>query len=257
MFLAIDAGNTHTVFGLYDKQELIHVWRLGTDARRSSDEYRALLASLSASAGIDLHANVDAVAIGSVVPPLTQTLVQMCQTWFRRQPLIMHADLALGIAVRVKEPRRVGADRLLNAVAASALYGAPCLILDFGTATKFDVVDADGAFVGGAIAPGFYTSASALIQDTALLPTIDLDLPAQPIGDDTVSAMSAGIVLGYLSLVEGMVQRIRHALQAPDCPVIATGGVANLLAPHLPLISHHHPNLTLEGLRLVYERNST
>lgn len=255
MFLAIDVGNTHTVFGLYQDNVLLHVWRLATNAQRSSDEHRALLASLSHTAGITLQDHIDAIAIGSVVPPLTQTLSQMCRTWFHRPPLIMHADLRLDLEIRVREPRRVGADRLLNAVAARQLYGTPCLILDFGTATKFDVVDAEGAFVGGAIAPGFYTAATALVQGTALLPTIDLELPAQAIGDDTVSAMRAGIVLGYISLVEGMVQRIQTQLQMSSCPVIATGGIANILAPHIPLITHHNPTLTLEGLRLVYEKN--
>lgn len=256
MFLAIDVGNTHTVFGLYDGSTLLHVWRLATNAQRSSDEHRALLASLSSTADIVLKGHIDAIAIGSVVPPLTQTLVQMCQTWFQQTPLIIHSDLSLGIEIRVKEPRRVGADRLLNAVAAQHIYGAPCLILDFGTATKFDVIDAEGAFVGGAIAPGFYTAATALVQGAALLPTIDLSLPAQPIGDDTVSAMRAGIVLGYLSLVEGMIQRIRTQLNMSSCPIIATGGIAHLLAPHIPLLTEHHPTLTLEGLRLVYERNN-
>ena len=257
MFLAIDIGNTHTVFGLYEDDRLRHVWRLATDARRSADEHHALLASLGAAAGRSLGQNVQGVAIGSVVPPLTQSLSQMCRAWFGCQPLIMHAGLHLGIEIRVKEPARVGADRLLNVVAAQSLVGAPCLVLDFGTATKFDVLDANGAFIGGAIAPGLMTSASALVRDTALLPTIDLSLPENPIGNDTISAMQAGIVLGYVAMVEGMVQRISKALAAPHCPVIATGGLANILASHLPFAVRHEPHLTLEGLRLVYERNHT
>ena len=255
MLLAIDVGNTNTVYGLFDGRKLVQSWRLNTVASRTADEHWSLLYTLAAARDLDLATGVDAVAIGSVVPPLTQTLAWMCEDWLCLQPLIVTVDLDLGLNVRVREPKRVGVDRLLNAVAARAAWGAPCIALDFGTATKFDVVDANGDFIGGAIAPGMATSADALVKGTAQLPRVDLTVPPQPIGDDTTSALQAGIVLGYLSLVEGMIERIRTALGANHVPVVATGGLAGLIMPLTSSIDHHDPWLTLLGLRLICERN--
>lgn len=254
MLLTVDIGNTNIHIGLFDKTTLQHEWRLSTDVRRSPDEYRALLTTLAGAEGVPLSRAVTGVAIGSVVPALTETWQRLCRRWWDCEALVMDVGLDLGMAVRVREPRRVGVDRLLNALAARAVWGAPCLVLDFGTATKFDVVGPDGAFWGGAIAPGLQTAAESLVRNTAQLPRIPLVAPAGPIGDDTVSAMQAGIVLGYLDLVEGLVRRIRAALAAP-APVIATGGLAPLFQGMTPVIDHYEPALTLQGLRLVYERH--
>ncbi|HEY54436.1 MAG TPA: type III pantothenate kinase [Caldilineae bacterium] len=254
MLLAIDVGNTNIVAGLFSGGALYRRWRISTNANRSADEYRALFHTLAATDGIELTQQIDAVVVGSVVPPVTSALVRFCRDWLNAEPLLVHVGLDLGLEIRVKEPSRVGVDRLLNAIAARASYGAPCITLDLGTATKFDVVDASGAFIGGAIAPGFQTSADALVHGTALLPRIDLEVPPHPIGDDTASAMRSGIVLGYVSLIEGMLARIQAALPDPLAPVIATGGLAPLALSLSDVVDHYEPDLTLEGLRIVYER---
>lgn len=255
MLLVIDIGNTNIVCGLFAGDELVTVWRLSTDTRRSADEYWALLQSLAASAGIDLAAGVRAAIIGSVSPLLTTALTEMCQRWLGQTPMIAQVGLDLGLEVRVKEPARVGIDRLLNAIAARARLGAPCISLDLGTATKFDVVDAGGAFIGGAIAPGLHTAAEALTRGAALLPRIELAAPPSPIGDDTITAMQSGILLGYVGLIEGLLARIQAALPDPPAPVIATGGLAALILPHTASIHYHDPALTLHGLRILHERN--
>jgi type III pantothenate kinase len=255
MLLAIDVGNTNIVAGLFRGEALEKRWRFSTNANRSADEYRALFHTLAAIDGIELTKQIDAVVVGSVVPPTTSTLVRFCRAWLDVEPFLVHVGLDLGLEIHVKEPARVGIDRLLNAIAARAAFGAPCITLDLGTATKFDVVDAGGAFIGGAIAPGFQTSADALVQGAALLPRIDLEAPPHPIGDDTASAMQSGIVLGYVSLIEGMLARIQAACPGPPAPVIATGGLATLAVSLSAVVDHYEPNLTLEGLRIVYNRN--
>lgn len=255
MLLAIDIGNTNIVIGLFGAAELLQEWRLSTDIRRSADEHWAILRTLSADAGLNLPELVSAVIIGSVSPALTPVLTRLCEQRLGQTPLIAHVGLDLGMPVRVKEPERVGIDRLLNAIAASATYGAPCITLDLGTATKFDVVNAEGAFIGGAIAPGLQTAAEALTRGTALLPGVDFSIPASPIGDDTTSAMQSGIVLGYLSLIEGLAARIQAALPGPPAPIIATGGLATLILSLTDSVTHHDPALTLQGLRILHERN--
>ncbi|NUQ38808.1 MAG: type III pantothenate kinase [Caldilineales bacterium] len=259
MLFAIDIGNTNIVCGLFQGAEILTVWRISSDTRRSADEHWALLRSLSAADGLDLPGQVHAAIIGSVSPVLTTALAEMCQRRLRCPPIIAHVGLDLGLEVRVKEPGRVGIDRLLNAVAAQARLGAPCIALDLGTATKFDVVDAGGAFIGGAIAPGLLTAAEALTRGAALLPRIELTPPPSPIGHDTTTAMQSGILLGYVGLIEGLLARIQAALPAlpgqPPAPVIATGGLAGLILPHTDRIPHHDPALTLHGLRIVHERN--
>jgi len=255
MLLAIDVGNTNIVAGLFRGDTLHRRWRISTNANRSADEYRALFHTLATTDGIELTKQVDAVVVGSVVPPVTGSLVRFCRDWFGLEPFLIHTGLDLGIDIRVQEPSRVGVDRLLNAIAASTTYGAPCITLDLGTATKFDVVDASGAFIGGAIAPGFQTSADALMHGTALLPRIDLEAPPHPIGNDTASAMQSGIVLGYVSLIEGMLARIQAALPGPPAPIVATGGLATLAVSLSDVVDHDEPNLTLQGLRIVFDRN--
>ena len=255
MLLAIDVGNTNIVAGLFKKEDLQQRWRISTDTSRSADEYRALFHILADTHGIDLINRVDAVVIGSVVPPVTSALHRYCHDWLDKEPLQVHAGLDVDMALLVTEPNRVGVDRLLNAIAARSLFGAPCITLDLGTATKFDVVDTNGAFIGGAIAPGFHTSADALVRGTALLPRIDLEAPPHPIGDDTATAMQSGIVLGYVSLIEGMLARIQAVLPQAPVTVVATGGLASLAVSLSDVVDHYEPNLTLYGLRIVFERN--
>lgn len=257
MLLAIDIGNTNICFGLFEGDHLRHEWRLSTDARLTPDDYRASLRSLAADARLDLPTAVDDLVIGSVAPVLTATLTRMSVSWLGREPLVVHAGLDWGMELRVKEPRRVGVDRLLNAIAARSTLGAPCISLDFGTATKFDVVGPDGAFWGGAIAPGLMAAAESLVRNTAQLPRIDIAAPPSPIGDDTASAMQSGVVLGYVSLVEGLLARIQAALPGPrPAPVIATGGLAGALLPLIRPTLEHDPALTLRGLRLIHARNT-
>ncbi|RME84211.1 MAG: type III pantothenate kinase [Caldilineae bacterium] len=256
MLLAIDIGNTNIVLGLFRDEHLVLQWRLSADTSRSVDEYRAILQTLATAAGLDLPAQTRALVLASVVPPLTTTFAALARQWLRIEPLIVHVGLRLGLNVRVREPARVGVDRLVNAVAGKTLYGSPCITLDLGTATKFDVVDARGDFIGGAIAPGLQTATEALVSRTALLPRIDFAAPPSPIGEDTVRAMQAGIVLGYLSLVEGLASRIRARLGSETVPLIATGGLAPLIVPHTRVIDIHDPDLTLKGLRIVHGLNA-
>ncbi|NOX63017.1 MAG: type III pantothenate kinase [Chloroflexi bacterium] len=255
MLLAIDIGNTNTVFGLYDRDDALrHVWRLSTDLRRSADEYFATLVSLASINDFHLLETIDHVIIGSVSPPVTETLVRMCRRRMNVEPILAGIHLDLGMEVQVREPHRVGVDRLLNALAARERFGAPCIALDFGTATKFDVVDEAGDFVGGVIAPGLRHAADALFRDAAQLHRVEFAAPPSPIGNDTTSAMQSGIVLGYLSLVEGMIQRIQAVLPGQRAPVVATGGLAGLIVPLTDAIDHHIPTLTLDGLAMVFRR---
>ncbi len=256
MLLTIDVGNTNIVFGLFQENALRFHWRMASRPECTADELGAFLMTVAGRAGVILPDQLHGVMIGSVVPPLTEALIAMSRTWFHIEPVVMHVGLLKQMPVRVKEPTRVGVDRLLNALAARTNYGAPIIALDFGTATKFDVVGPDGAFLGGAIAPGFRTASDALASRTALLPRIDLMAPPAPIGDDTVSAMQAGIVLGYISLVEGLLTRIRNALSPHTPTVVATGGLAEILVPHTQSIDFHDPHLTLRGLQLVFCQHS-
>ncbi len=256
MLLTIDVGNTNIVFGLFQEETLRFHWRMASRSECTADELGAFLVTVARRAGVALPEQLHGVIIGSVVPPLTEALILMSRTWFQLDPVVMHVDLLTQMPVRVKEPSRVGADRLLNALAARTRYGAPIIALDFGTATKFDVVGPDGAFLGGAIAPGFRTASDALASRTALLPRIDLTAPPAPIGDDTISAMQAGIVLGYISLVEGLLTRIREALAPHNPMVVATGGLAEIILPHTTAIDFHDPYLTLRGLQLVFTQHA-
>jgi len=255
MLLTIDIGNTNIVFGLFEGDTLLHYWRMASRSDATADELGVFLAAAARHAGVTLPQALHGVVIGSVSPPLTEAMVRMSRSWLAIDPLIMHVGLRLGMAVRVQEPARVGADRLLNALAARERFGAPVISLDLGTATKFDVVGPDGAFIGGAIAPGFRTSADALVSKTALLPRIDLAAPPAPIGDDTISAMQSGILLGYVSLIEGLLTRIKASLLPHHPLVIATGGLAGVILPHTEAIDEHDPHLTLRGLRLIYDQN--
>lgn len=253
MKLVIDAGNTNIVFAVHDGASWRGTWRIATDPQRTSDEYGVWLGVLLARNGIRPE-QIGRAVIGTVVPAALYHLRRLCRDWFGIEPLIARAELDWGFAIAVDTPSEVGADRLLNALAAHQTYGGPLVVIDFGTATTFDVVDRNGAYVGGVIAPGINLSVEALHQAAARLPRIGIGRPQEVIGTSTVSAMRSGIYWGYVSLVEGLIMRIEGEFDAP-MKTIATGGLAPLIAEGTARIEHTDPDLTLEGLRLLAQRN--
>jgi type III pantothenate kinase len=253
MLLAVDAGNTNVVFAVHDGAEWRGRWRIATRPDRTSDEYAVWLLTLFQHCGLRT-AEIDRCVIGTVVPAALYHLRRLSRGWFGCEPLVARAPLQWGFEIRVDNPAEVGADRLLNSLAAHHHYGGPLVVIDFGTATTFDVVDADGAYVGGVIAPGINLSLEALHGAAARLPRIGLGRPQAVIGRSTVPAMQSGIYWGYVGLIEGIVARIR-AEQGDPMKVIATGGLAPLFAEGTTVIERTDPDLTLEGLRLLADRN--
>jgi len=255
MLLAVDAGNTNVVFAVHDGAEWRGRWRIATRADRTSDEYAVWLLALLQFSGLK-PADISRCVIGTVVPAALYNLRRLAREWFACEPLVARAPLDWGFEIRVDRPGEVGADRLLNALAAHHHYRGPLVVIDFGTATTFDVVDADGAYLGGVIAPGINLSIEALHRAAARLPRIGIGRPQAVIGRDTVAAMQSGIFWGYVGLVEGIIARIRNEHDAP-LKVIATGGLAPLFAEGTTVIERIDPDLTLEGLRLLADRNLT
>ena len=253
MLLAIDIGNTNVTLGVYAAQNLKSHWRLATDHHRMPDEYGIALAGLLQHAGLALN-NIDAIVIASVVPPLTSTFVQACETYLGRTPLVVDAGVKTGVRVKYDDPKQVGADRVVDAAAAYKLYGGPACIVDFGTGTTFDAISAEGDYLGGAIAPGLGIAAEALFINASKLPRVDLQRPPSVIGRNTVHSMQSGFLFGYVSLVEGMVARFKAELGPTTC-VIGTGGLAELIAKETSVIHVVAPWLTLDGLRMIYEMN--
>ena len=256
MLLAVDVGNSSTVLGLFSAGQLEHRWVLATVASRTRDEYTLVVAGLLDRAGLALERDVTGVVIGSVVPTATETLRAVFSRELPREhaPIVIESGVRTGVAIRHDHPQDLGADRIANAVAVSALYGGPAIVVDFGTAISFDAVDAQGAFIGGAIAPGITTGAEALVARAARLPTVEPVAPATPIGRSTTSALQSGIVYGAAAMVDGMVSRISLEL-GQGVTTVATGGTAEVVLEHCGTIDHHDPALTLKGLRLVWERN--
>ncbi|WP_431305437.1 type III pantothenate kinase [Sediminicoccus sp. BL-A-41-H5] len=254
MLLAIDAGNTNVVFAVHDGTEWRGRWRIATDPNRTSDEYAVWLLALMQHAGLR-PADVQRCVIGTVVPVALYNLRRLCRDWFGNEPLVARSVLNWGFEIKVDQPQEVGADRLLNALAAHHHYRGPLIVIDFGTATTFDVVDGTGAYQGGVIAPGINLSIEALHRAAARLPRIGIGRPQAAIGRNTVSAMQSGIFWGYVGMIEGIVARIRAEVDLPRMKVIATGGLAPLLAEGTTLIERIDPDITLEGLRLLAERN--
>ena len=255
MLLAINANNTNIKFALYDGDRPAGEWRIRTEPGRTADEYVAWLDHLMGLAGL-AKGDVDASIIATVVPQALLHLRLLCREHFGSEPLVLgEPGVELGIGVLVDRPAEVGADRLANAVGGPLAYPGALIIVDFGTATTFDVVDAAGNFVGGVIAAGINLSLEALHMATASLPRIAIDPPARAIGKDTRTAMQAGIFWGYVGLVEGLVDRIKREFGAP-MDVVSTGGLAPLFNGVTPVISHVDPDLTLWGLRLIYQQNS-
>jgi type III pantothenate kinase len=252
MILAIDIGNTHTVFGIYEKHKLLGDWRVTSFVSRTEDELGALVRTFCETAGIPLK-HISAVGISSVVPNLTDIAISMSKKYFNIEPVVVSAELPLKVKISYEDPSAVGADRICNAVAAHAKYKGPLVIVDFGTATTFDVVSESGEYLGGVIAAGIETSAGELHRRAAKLPKIDLRFPPKIIGTNTVQSMQAGILYGALDAMESMIRRISKELD--DYPtVIATGGFSGLMTQHSKLINKCEPTLVLDGIRIIVEQ---
>jgi type III pantothenate kinase len=257
MLLAIDVGNTNIVLGVFDRERLIHSWRLTTLRERTSDELGILVTGLCTHHGV-APASVSGIVMASVVPPLTGTLVAMARHYFGRTPLTLEPGVNTGMPVLYDKPGDVGADRVVNGVAAFERYGRPggqpVIVVDFGTATTFDAITGAGEYLGGVICPGVQISADALFQRAARLPRIDVRKPPTVIGRNTAGSMQSGLFWGYVDMVEGLVRRIRGELgEGAQC--VATGGLASVIAAETRVIEHVDAELTLYGLRIVWERN--
>ena len=253
MLLTIDIGNTNLTIGLYEGQTLAWHWRLATDHARMPDEYGLQLLGLLTHAGHH-PGDLTGIVLASVVPNLTARVTQACREYLKTEPLVVDAGVKTGIRIRYEDPRAVGADRVADAVAVMHLYGGPACIIDFGTATTFNALTKEGDYLGGAITAGVNLAAEALFTRAAKLPRIDLQRPPNVIGRNTVHAMQSGLLFGYVSMVEGMVERFRAEL-GPETKVIATGGLAEIVAKETKVIQHIVPWLTLDGLRIIWELN--
>lgn len=253
MLLAIDIGNTSIVLGVFEEERLLSSWRLSTRPDRTSDEYGALILNLLMINGLKAK-GIDGIILSSVVPPLTPVFEEIAEKYFDKKPMIVSSKLDTGIKILYKKPEEVGADRIVNASAAYHIYGGPIIIVDFGTATTFCYVTTKGEYLGGVISPGIKISAEALFERAAKLPRINLSRPPKVIGDDTVTAMQSGIILGHAGIVDRIVEEIKAEV-GENPYVIATGGLAELIAPEAKTIKEVRPSLTLEGLRIIYSRN--
>jgi type III pantothenate kinase len=253
MLLALDIGNTAITIGVFDGEKIRARWSIATDVENLVDEYAILLLSLLQTE--DLRAtDIDEAVLGSVVPSLTPVFQEVCRRYFKVVPLVVDPGVRTGIRILYDSPRDVGADRVIDAVAAIKLYGPPLIIVDFGTATVFDAISREGDYVGGAIAPGIGISLEALFERTAKLPRIELERPKHAIGKTTVNAMQSGVIFGYVGLIEGIIARMKKELDG-DAKVIATGGYAPLIARETKVIQEVNVDLTLVGLRLIQEAN--
>jgi type III pantothenate kinase len=253
MLLAVDIGNTNIAIGLYNGDALASAWRLATAHERMPDEYGLQLLGLLDHAGCAVK-DIEGICLASVVPPLTGTLLTACEKYIGARALVVDAGVKTGVRIRYEDPKAVGADRVVDAAAVQRLYGGPACVVDFGTATTFDAISAEGDYLGGAIAPGITIAAEALYQRTAKLLRVDLTRPPSVIGRNTIHSIQSGILYGYVGLVEGMVTRFRAEL-GRDMKVIGTGGLVDLIAEETNVIQIRAPWLTLEGLRIIWSLN--
>ncbi len=253
LLLAIDVGNTNVVIGVFHGRDLVADWRLSTNPHTMPDEHAVTLGSLLAHHGLTM-ADIDAAIIGSVVPKVTSNYREMLERYTSARVLVVGPGIELGVRIGLENPKEVGADRVVNALAAHRLYGGAAIVVDLGTATTFDAVSAEGVYLGGAISPGLLTSVEALSRATARLPRVELVRPARAMGRDTLTAMQSGIVLGHAAMVEGMLRRLL-AEMGPGTTVIATGGFCNVMADEVSLINVVDKNLTLKGLQMMYDLN--
>ena len=253
MLLVMDVGNTHIVLGLFQGDDLLHHWRIQTDRNATEDEYAMLLKSLFEHVGIRME-EIDGVSISSVVPPLKRVLHLLVRKYFGLQPLVIGPGVKTGLNIQYENPREVGADRIVNAVAAIETYGPPLIIVDFGTATTFCFINEQGHYVGGAIVPGVHVSAEALHQRAAQLTRVEVVKPESVVGRNTVKAIQSGLFYGYVGVVDGIVNRMKRLLTKRPT-VVATGGLAEMISKEAETIDVYDPLLTLRGLKIIYERN--
>ena len=254
MIIAMDVGNTNIKTGIYDGRQMVQYVRFSTDMKKTSDEYGLMLLQFLQLKGISLQ-QIEAAVVSSVVPSINFTIEHMCRTYFDFDPLLLGPGGRTGLNIRYDNPRVVGSDRIASAVAAFELHGVPAIVVDFGTATTFNAISAEGEFLGGAIMPGIKLSTEALVANAAKLPRIELTRPDTVINRTTVGGMQAGILYGYVGAVDNLVNHMRAELNEPGAQVIATGGLARLISPDSKTISRVNGSLTLEGLRIIYERN--
>ena len=254
MLLVFDIGNTNMVLGVYDGDNLVRDWRINTDLNKTSDEYGVLIKSLFDASNISLSV-VDAIIVSSVVPAVMHSLENFCRKYCNISPMVVEPGIKTGLNIKYEDPKMVGADRIVNAVAAISKYNCPVIIIDFGTATTYCAVSKKGEYIGGAISPGMKISSEALFQKASKLPRVELVTPETVICKDTVSAMQAGIIYGYAGQVEKIVGLMKKELKDEETLVIATGGLANMISQETNAIDVIDPNLTLEGLRIIYEKN--
>lgn len=253
MILVIDVGNTNTVLGVYQDETLVHHWRLATSRQKTEDEYAMTVRSLFDHAGLQFQ-DIDGIVISSVVPPMMFSLEQMCKKYFHVTPMIIGPGIKTGLNIKYDNPKEVGADRIVNAVAAIELYGYPAIVVDFGTATTYCLINEKKQYAGGVIAPGIMISTEALYHRASKLPRIEIAKPKQVVGTNTIDSMQSGIFYGYVSQVDGVVKRMKA--QAKSEPkVIATGGLAKLIGTESETIDVIDSFLTLKGLQLIYKKN--
>lgn len=253
MILVMDAGNSSIVIGVYEQDQLKHQWRMETDRHKTEDEYAMQLQSFFTYVGISFE-QIKGIIISSVVPPIMFVLETMCKKYFHLKPLIVGPGVKTGLNIKYENPREVGADRIVNAIAAMEMYPVPLIVVDFGTATTFCYINEKGYYMGGAIAPGITISTEALYTNAAKLPRIEIATPPNVVGKNTIAAMQSGIVYGFVGQVEGIVNRMK-AQSKEDPLVIATGGMASLIAKESQVIDVVEPYLTLKGLHILYKRN--
>ena len=255
MILTLDIGNTNIKTALFEGMEMKEYWRLSTNRNRTSDEYGMAMINLLNHYGVDV-AQVEGIMMSSVVPQVNFTIEHMCRNYFGMEPMKIEPGVKTGINIKYENPRELGSDRIANAVAAYELYGGPCITIDFGTATSFGAISTRGEFLGGAICPGLKLAADALTENTAKLPRFELVKPETVIGRNTVANMQAGIVYGYIGQIKYLVNRMKQEMGVPDIRVIATGGLAVLVAGESSVIDVMDGLLTLKGLRIIYEKNA-
>jgi len=255
MLLVIDVGNTNTVLGVFEGEQLRKQWRISTDKSKTADEYGILLHMLCTSSGIT-QADIKGIVLACVVPPLLPALEELCTRYFEMSPLIVGPGVRTGMPILVDNPKEVGADRIVNAVAAYHTYKGPCIVVDFGTATTFDCISGRGEYLGGVIVPGIAVSQEALFQAASKLPRIEIARPKGVIGKNTIHSMQSGIFFGYVELVDGLVERIRKEIPG-TVSVIATGGLAHMVASESRTIQEVDAELTLKGLRIIYQMNTS
>ena len=254
MLLTIDIGNTNIKYGIYKGKELVASFRVSSRISRTADEYGSVLVNLLDDRGIK-KTDVDGIIISSVIPPLNYTICHMCEYFFGITPLMVGPGIKTGLNVKTDNPKEVGADIIVNSVSAFGKYGGPIVVIDFGTATTFDIIDENCSLLGVVIAPGIKTSLEGLVNNTAQLPMIELDAPESVIGKNTKSSMQAGIIFGFSGLVDNIINKIKRKLNKTDLTVVATGGLGEIIAKEVKSITRVDRTLTLDGLRAIYELN--